>query len=1831
SGDWLKTITADPTNGRIENSSGYDIIFKDSSDTQLDHEIESYDGTASGGILVAWVRIPTLSYNTDTVIYMYYGNTCVSSSQENAYGVWDSNYVGVWHLKETGNGTVDEFKDSTSNVNHGQGGDGTSGYVPAQVAGKISYGQEFDGLDDYIGCGNASSLNITGTAITVEAWVQLQEVRPASGTGIVKKGNQYFLFQDWDADYRITFTADSPTQAYPSADGNLADTWYHMVGVYNGSNAKIYRNGTEVGSLVASGSIVSSASDVVIGGNQAFDGPIDEARISNIVRSPDWIATSYNNQNNPSNFYNVGNEEEVVGVSLAEHAAGQESDQFGSTGTVTGAELFAFKFTNTEVSQVTVDSVQFQLSSVTGIDQGDFSSLEIYVDSDNDGTIEAGETTTVGGSGVVNAGVTTITFSTAFNISGGTTVNYILKGDVTNLVGSDTVTIDLGTGNVTLSSGSVSGTAPTSVTHTSDVPCEYSSWRQITIDNTKVSGTSDLSNFPLLVSLSGDWLKTTTADPINGRITNNNGYDIIFKDTGGTQLDHEIEDYDGTNGTLIAWVRIPTLSYNTDTVIYIYYGNSCISSSQENVTGVWDSNYKGVWHFKETPTVDSYAYDSTSNNNDGTFEASMTAADQAAGQINGSLDFEGTDDYVDSGNGASLIIYNSDFTWEAWAKLDAKAQDREVISKAGDEVTVFPIELRYDLGEDNWQFNVNDGAWQYAKYTQAAPQIDTWYHIVGVRDGSTIRIYINGVEGAVTDTIGTLTDSSAFSLYIGRLLAPSDPRHFDGQIDEARVSNIVRSADWILTEYNNQNDPSTFYSIGDEGAGCSYSHRKSITILSSQVSGTADHSNFPLLVNLTDANLRHIDSGGHVTNTNGYDIIFRASDETTQLDHEIEEYDETNGTVVAWVRIPTLSYDTNTVIYMYYGNTCISTSQENVTGVWDSNYLGVWHLKESGNGTVDEFTDSTSNDNHGQGGEGTGSQVPTQSTSGKIANAQDFDASDCISVPNSSSLQPTTAITLSGWIKLRSFGAGSEVDPLLRKGPGNPNNYQLMLDDSTPQFVLNSGDDDTPIGSTTLLANNWYYLAGTWETSGSRTVYLNGSSDGTGAFTGPINTDTRPLYMGGRADANDHIDGLLDELRISNILRSADWIQTEYNNQSNPSTFYNEGSEESAGTVSLGNHAAGQEADKFTTESSVTGAELFAFKLTNTTDSTVTVKKVLFPLSSVTGISQGDFANLELYVDANNDGTVGGGETTTVGGTGVVNAGVTDITFSTDFAISANTTVNYIMKGDVSNLVGNDTVTIDLGTSNVTINAGHVGGSAPTSATHTSDAGCEYSSWRQITIDNTKVSGLTTNTWQVAANNRDAWDDTSSGSLNACLFGDSTWNDAGGYQFAATIPQGATIISAKLKVYSFSHGGATGAYTARINIEDVDSASVFAGTANDIFGRSYYTTTVDWSIPAAGLDTGTWTDSPDLTDLVQHIVNKPGWSSGNYLSIAVWGVTSNGGCSEDIRDFNDDTSLAAKLEVTYQDGSGSHQNFPLLVNLSGDWLKTTTADTTNGRIQNANGYDIIFKDTSGTQLDHEIESYDGSASGGTLVAWVRIPTLSYDTDTVIYMYYGNSCISSSQENVTGVWDDNYVGVWHLSETPDTDGGTDEILESNNNNDGDSQNMASNDQVPGQIDGSLDFDGSDDYIDITVMNPRSYDAFTISAWYKSTDASVSDDEYIYNHHTDLSNEIMFGPTDDASHTDQLRLFIQTSAGGSNYNYSTTDVVDQTWHYLTGVRTSAGRIKIYVDGIEELDDPGAIFGTIGPLDGMGPWIGDDPTATDHVHGMLDEVRISDTDRS
>ncbi|MCP4391164.1 MAG: LamG domain-containing protein, partial [Gammaproteobacteria bacterium] len=194
-----------------------------------------------------------------------------------------------------------------------------------------------------------------------------------------------------------------------------------------------------------------------------------------------------------------------------------------------------------------------------------------------------------------------------------------------------------------------------------------------------------------------------------------------------------------------------------------------------------------------------------------------------------------------------------------------------------------------------------------------------------------------------------------------------------------------------------------------------------------------------------------------------------------------------------------------------------------------------------------------------------------------------------------------------------------------------------------------------------------------------------------------------------------------------------------------------------------------------------------------------------------------------------------------------------------------------------------------------------------------------------------------------------------------------------------------------------------------------------------------------------------------------------------------------------------------------------------------------------------------------------------------------------------------------------------IAHWKLDDTAGT-----VAIDSVGGNDGTLINWpASPDWVPGLLDGGLSFDGVNDYIDVSSMNPMSYDDFTIIAWYKSADMSLSDDEYIFMHGNGFVDALTFGPTDDGGETLRLATYVSDV---TDRHYGTSDIVDQQWHHLVAVR-SGGRIKLYVDGVKETDEVDAYAGITINVDGDGPFIGDYPGVTEQVHGTLDDVRFYD----
>jgi predicted RecA/RadA family phage recombinase len=159
-------------------------------------------------------------------------------------------------------------------------------------------------------------------------------------------------------------------------------------------------------------------------------------------------------------------------------------------------------------------------------------------------------------------------------------------------------------------------------------------------------------------------------------------------------------------------------------------------------------------------------------------------------------------------------------------------------------------------------------------------------------------------------------------------------------------------------------------------------------------------------------------------------------------------------------------------------------------------------------------------------------------------------------------LQITENLTIEAWINPTNFSKYDGIFSKTAGGGGNipaPYDFYLSAGGGIPEFFSGNGSAFSSVsGSSAPSAGAWSHIAVTL--SGSVvTHYLNGLNNGSGTdFATPGDGGTKAI-IGSRTDLVTMFKGGMDEIRVSNIARSADWIATEYNNQSNPSNFYSVG------------------------------------------------------------------------------------------------------------------------------------------------------------------------------------------------------------------------------------------------------------------------------------------------------------------------------------------------------------------------------------------------------------------------------------------------------------------------------------------------------------------------------------------------------------------------------------------------------------------------------------------------------------------------------------------------
>ena len=209
--------------------------------------------------------------------------------------------VGWWSFDGNDMAGVTAFDRS------GQGNNGTLTNGPTRTAGKIGQGLSFDGSNDYVTAIDKGGLdNISQVSISL--WIKLNHLASARGlhNAMITKLHSadpwisYEIFQ-YSVNDHILMEVINSSGTIKYADGPASiilgiNTWYHVVGTYNGSNMMVYVNGTSGTPVAQTGTVYDSDSALKIGSDWTTydDGLIDDVRIYNRALSSDEIKRLYN-------------------------------------------------------------------------------------------------------------------------------------------------------------------------------------------------------------------------------------------------------------------------------------------------------------------------------------------------------------------------------------------------------------------------------------------------------------------------------------------------------------------------------------------------------------------------------------------------------------------------------------------------------------------------------------------------------------------------------------------------------------------------------------------------------------------------------------------------------------------------------------------------------------------------------------------------------------------------------------------------------------------------------------------------------------------------------------------------------------------------------------------------------------------------------------------------------------------------------------------------------------------------------------------------------------------------------------------------------------------------------------------------------------------------------------------------------------------------------------------------------------------------------------------------------------------------------------------------
>ncbi len=313
----------------------------------------------------------------------------------------------------------------------------------------------------------------------------------------------------------------------------------------------------------------------------------------------------------------------------------------------------------------------------------------------------------------------------------------------------------------------------------------YASWAHTgsiavltTPEGANLPAAASEKDFPVLVWLHRDFFDFGQAGP--------HGEDIRFSTPGGTPLPYQIEQWDPREGTACVWVRLPEIKGNSRQEVRMHWGKAGAAGESNGAAVFNQSNgYLSVWHMSE-PVRDEV----------GTLESKDVDTTAVRGVVGPARHLAGRqgifcgDKIPDYPTGADP---HSSSVWFRPEKPNGRVLGWGNEQAQGKVVMNYrsPPHVQMDCYFSG--ANVAGGG---------TVPMGRWVHVVHTCRKGDSRLYINGKLDGVSDRPGApLSIKSPARMWIGGWYHNYD---FVGDVDEVRISKVVRSADWVRLEYENQ-------------------------------------------------------------------------------------------------------------------------------------------------------------------------------------------------------------------------------------------------------------------------------------------------------------------------------------------------------------------------------------------------------------------------------------------------------------------------------------------------------------------------------------------------------------------------------------------------------------------------------------------------------------------------------------------------------------------------------------------------------------------------------------------------------------------------------------------------------------------------------------------------------------------------------------------------------------------------------------------------------------------------------------------------------------------